>query len=335
MSERKGRITVAVAAVTVFLIAMTVAVALALRGDGDGDGVVAPPAPGTSTPPRTSPFTGLPSGADKPVLAVKIDNVAPARPQTGLDKADLVYIEPVEAGLSRILAVFSSRTPSSVGPVRSARESDLELLRQFGRPALAYSGAQSKLRPLIARAPLYDVSPGRAPGAYVRDGSRRAPHNLYGNPARLLQRAPAASKARDIGFRFGAAPPGGTLDAGQTVRYGAATVQFRWSAAQDRWLAWLDGTPATSAGGTRLGAPTVVIQYVTVRSSRFKDRGGNVSPYTETVGSGSALVLRDGRTYQARWSRPDDQVGTTFTTRTGAPMTFHPGPVWIVFAPRA
>lgn len=93
------------------------------------------------------------SAARADVLAVKIDNVAAARPPTGLEKADIVYVEQVEAGLSRILAAYSSDVPSVIGPVRSARETDLELLRQFDEPTLAYSGAQSALRPSIEAAP--------------------------------------------------------------------------------------------------------------------------------------------------------------------------------------
>ena len=88
-----------------------------------------------------SPFTGEPVRALKRVLAVKIDNIVTARPQTGLQSADIVYVEPVEGGLTRFMAVFSSRVPTTVGPVRSARESDLYLLPQFGRPAFAWSGA--------------------------------------------------------------------------------------------------------------------------------------------------------------------------------------------------
>ncbi|WP_462113717.1 DUF3048 domain-containing protein [Kitasatospora cinereorecta] len=98
----------------------------------------------------SSPATASAPRAD--VLAVKIDNVAAARPPTGLEKADIVYVEQVEAGLSRILAAYSSDVPSVIGPVRSARETDLELLRQFDEPMLAYSGAQSALRPSIEAA---------------------------------------------------------------------------------------------------------------------------------------------------------------------------------------
>jgi hypothetical protein len=95
----------------------------------------------------------------------------------------------------------------------------------------------------------------------------------------------------------------------------------------------LDGTPATSTDGGRLGPATVVVQYVRITSSRFHDVLGNTTPYTHTVGSGPALVLRDGVAIRGRWSRPTAAQGTTFTTTTGAPLTFAPGQVWVVFAP--
>jgi hypothetical protein len=87
-----------------------------------------------------------------PVLAVKIDNIAQSRSQTGLSKADIVCVLPVEGGLTRLLASFSSERPNAVGPARSAREADLELLTQFGRPGFAYSGAKPKLLPVAAKA---------------------------------------------------------------------------------------------------------------------------------------------------------------------------------------
>ncbi|URM92824.1 DUF3048 domain-containing protein [Streptomyces sp. MRC013] len=283
--------------------------------------------------PRLSPFTGLP-GRTGPVLAVKIDNAPAARPHTGLGAADIVYVEQVEAGLTRFLAVYASRRPPRVGPVRSARESDVELLRQFGRPALAYSGVRSDLKGFLRDAPLHALPPERAPDAYVRDPGRPAPHNLYLRPERALAAAPDAGPARDVGFRFGAAPPGGRRAAEHTVRFPAARHAFTWSAPDARWLVTLDGAAARTTDGGRVGAATVVVQYVTVRPSAFEDRGGSVTPYTETVGSGTALVLRDGRAHEARWSRPSAAAGTSFTTPSGTPLAFAPGPVWVVLAPR-
>jgi hypothetical protein len=276
-------------------------------------------------------LTGVSGKWRKPVLAVKIDNVGQARPQTGLARADLIYVEQVEAGLARLMAVFSSRLPSTVGPVRSARESDLEVLRQFGKPAFAYSGANSRLLPVIGRAPLHDVSPAHAGSPYFRGDTHAAPHNLYASPKRLLADAPKASNARDIGFRFGDAPAGGRKVRSETVRFPAFRVDFRWSGSERRWLVSMDGDPVRMTDGAPPKPSTVVVQYVDRRPSKLGDKWGNITPNFASVGKGKALVLRDGRAYDARWSRPRATGGTTFTTPAGKPMTFAPGQVWVVF----
>jgi hypothetical protein len=323
---RRAQVTAATG--SVMAVALAVSLALMLTGG-------APPARQDPPPPRqalVSPFTGEPVTALGPVLAVKIDNIAAARPPTGLTSADLVYVLPVEGGLSRIMAVISSRVPAVIGPVRSAREDDLELLAQFGRPAFAYSGATPHLLPFVQRARTVDLYAGRA-GGYYRDLHRVAPHNLYARTPRLLAEAPAASKARDIGFRFGPAPAGGRSTRSFAVSYPAAAFTFSWSAGQARWLVSMDGKPARAAEGGQLGAPTVVIQYSKVRTSRFLEAGSR-PPYAESTGSGTAVVLRDGLAYDARWSRPTPDGGTTFTVASGQPMTFARGPVWIVLAAR-
>lgn len=276
-----------------------------------------------------SPFTGEPVSALRRELIFKIDNVPQARPPTGLTKADIVYLLPVDGGLSRIMAVFSSHLPPVVGPVRSSREEDIKLLRQFGRPAFAFSGAQPHLLPVVEHARIVDLYAGIRTG-YFRDNSRIAPYNLYAKTSQLLAQAPSASRARDIGFRFGAAPPGGTPTSVYNVSYPAAAFTFRWSAVQHRWLVWMDGRAATAAEGGQLGGRTVVVQYTKVRTSVFRELGIR-PPYAETVGSGSAVVLRDGRAYHVHWSRPNADGGTTFTLPNGHRMPFARGQVWVVF----
>jgi hypothetical protein len=272
------------------------------------------------------------SGHTGPLLAVKIDNVAPARPQTGLAAADVVYAEQVEGGLSRLLAVYATKLPPVVGPVRSARESDLELLRQFGRPTLAFSGAQARLLPLIDAAPLTARTPDDEPDAYFRAAGRAAPHNLFVRPNRLLAAAPGAD-ALPAGFRYGPAPAGGRPVASRTVRYPAARFTFTWSAPRRGWQVAMDGAAATTTDGGRPAPGTVVVQHVRVRRSSLHDRLGNYTPYTRTVGSGTAQVLRDGRVYEAVWKRPRASDGTDFTTADGAPVNFAAGQVWVVFVP--
>jgi uncharacterized protein YciI len=314
------------AATTATLLAVTVTAALAAGCTGGG---------GTPDDGRGSSGASergaSPSATGPAALAVKLDNAASARPHTGVDAADVVYVEQVEGGLSRLMAVYATRVPNTVGPVRSARESDLELLRQFQRPTLVFSGAQKKLLPLIDEAPLRAVTPSDAPDAFYRGSDRAAPHNLFLRPGRIVPEAPGRA-ALTTGFRYGSAPAGGAPTTSRTVRYPAARFTFTWSDDRDRWLVGMDGAPATTAGGERMTAATVVVQYVKVRASGFRDFLGNTSPYTETVGAGKATVLRDGRAWEAVWKRPQATDGTAFTTGDGSPVNFAPGQVWVVYA---
>lgn len=164
----------AVIAATASAMAIALGVSLVLVFTGGSPPGSSPATPGRPRRPQSfSPFTGEPMTAPGPVLAVKIDNIAAARPPTGLTSADIVYILPVEGGLSRILAVFSSHFPAVIGPVRSAREDDLELLAQFGRPAFAYSGATPHLLPFVQRSRIADLLAGPAGTSAIRAGSRR------------------------------------------------------------------------------------------------------------------------------------------------------------------
>ncbi|HUA41293.1 MAG TPA: DUF3048 domain-containing protein, partial [Streptosporangiaceae bacterium] len=181
------RKTIAVASSAVAAAAVGIGVSLALGGGGQpaSHPVQRPtptptptPAQGVAAGPLVSPFTGERVRSLGPVLAVKIDNIVYARPQTGLTRADIVYVLPVEGGLSRFLAIFSSHIPPVVGPVRSTRQDDLEVLRQFGRPAFAYSGAQTRLLKVVEHAHIVDLYAGLVSG-YFRNYQRIAPYNLY------------------------------------------------------------------------------------------------------------------------------------------------------------
>ncbi len=327
MTRRQRTVTISVSAAGTAL-ALAIGLIVGLTGSS------APVQQAHRSPPPSraavllSPFTGEPVSALGPVLAVKIDNIVYARPQTGLQSADIIYALPVEGGLSRLMAVFSSHLPPVIGPVRSAREDDLELLRQFGRPAFAYSGAAPKLLPVVEHARIVDLYSGLV-GGYFRSADRIAPYNLYARSAMLLAEAKGASKARDIGFRFGPAPAGGRPVASYTASYPAATFTFRWSAKDGRWLVWMDGKPALASEGGQLGGATVVIQYTVVRTSRFLEYG-KPPPYAESTGSGRAVVLRDGMAYSVRWSRPSADGGTTYVLPSGQRMTFARGQVWVM-----
>ena len=286
-----------------------------------------------STRPASSPLTGEPGDGGGPVLAVKVDNARAARPWTGLADADVVYLEPVEGGSTRLLAVFSSRRPASVGPVRSFRESDLDVLANYGRPGLVFSGSAPELAPALAAAPVVGLSPATVPGAFRRDDERSAPDNLYADPAALAAAADGASGPADVGFVFGPAPTGGTPTTDRRIAVGQTSVGLTWDAGAGRWLLSFDGRAAVTTDGARLAAATLLVQSVQTVPSSVRDVAGAVSPRVETVGAGDLEVLRDGRAFPGSWTRAAPQSPTSFTLAGGATAPFAPGPVWILLVP--
>ena len=273
-------------------------------------------------------------GTDGEILVVKIDDTVAARPQIGIDRADVVYIEQVEGGLSRLAAVFSSEIPSLIGPVRSARISDIEILAQYGRVVFAYSGAQSKMLPVISAANLNDYGAQRqSPSIYTRDESRTSPTNMVLRADLLLEKVRSdgreIAKSRSVGWNFGDLPTGGVAITGAKVGWPATTYDLTWSALEERWLISNNGIPNMSASGSQHGPTTFVIQIVEILPSEYGDKFGGVTPYSKTVGTGTGFVLRDGKYFAATWSRPDELSGTTWQALDGSELPFARGQVWI------
>lgn len=273
-------------------------------------------------------------GSDGPVLVVKVDDTPQAHPQIGLDKADLVYIEEVEGGLTRLAAVFSSQIPTNVGPVRSARISDIDLLSQYGHVAFAYSGAQTKMLPVIAAANLENLGAQRESSTlYVRDDSRFAPVNLILRAdllmAKLVNQQTAISNSKNMGWTFGPAPSGGKPILSVNLKWPANTYSANWSAADARWLLVHSNSPDLAADGSQLGPTTLVIQMVSITPSIYHDKFGGVTPFSATIGSGSGYILRNGFAYAAKWNRTDAASGTSWTLPDGTPIPFAGGQIWV------
>lgn len=273
-------------------------------------------------------------GSDGEILVVKIDDTVSARPQIGIDRADVVYIEQVEGGLTRLAAVFSSEIPTLIGPVRSARISDIEILAQYGRVVFAYSGAQSKMLPVISAANLNDYGAQRqSPTIYTRDESRTSPTNMVLRADLLLEKVRSdgreIAKSHSIGWNFGDLPTGGVAITGAKVSWPAAAYDLTWSAEEERWLISNKGIPNMSASGSQHGATTFVIQIVEILPSEYGDKFGGITPYSKTVGTGTGFVLRNGKYFPATWSRPDELSGTTWQALDGSELAFARGQVWI------
>lgn len=283
-----------------------------------------------------SSLTGLPEASPAPVLVVKLDNTRNAQPHAGLTYADIVYIEEVEYGITRLAAVFSSTIPKRIGPVRSARITDIDLLAQYGSPAFAYSGAQHKLLPKLAAASFIDISPNSGASSYSRDFDRPAPYNYFLDGGIGLKRATDATVDHDLGFTFSQEPPIGGLPARKLrVEWSYASAGFTYDEVSGLYRVQLNGKRARAEEHDRgQNAATVVVQYVTQTPSEYFDRGGGNTPRAETVGRGRAVILRDGRAWDVNWERPEADSGTTFTRADGSPMPFKPGQQWIILLDR-
>ncbi|MCY7373841.1 MAG: DUF3048 domain-containing protein [Spirochaetaceae bacterium] len=291
------------------------------------------PSVSTSAPPVPSLLSGRMGRPDQPVFAVKIDNTAKAHPQVGLSKADVVYVEQVEGGVTRLAAIYSSEYPRYVGPVRSARITDIGLLKQYGKVGLIYSGSQNKLLDNLRRAPLGLVSFDADRSGYRRASDRTQPYDVIGTFDDLRGRAGKVDPPSEVGYTFGPASLGGKPAKAVTVRYPGARVGAQWSAKGERWLLSMDGAPAMAAEGGRLGPTTLVVQFTDVMASNYYDINGANTPLTETVGKGRTLVFRDGQVYQGAWSRAKAGDPTAYTIG-GAPAVFAPGQVWVALLGR-
>jgi hypothetical protein len=273
-------------------------------------------------------------GLNGPVLAVKIDDTNAAHPQIGLEDADVVYIEQVEGGLTRLAAIFSSRIPERVGPVRSARISDMDILKQYGRVAFAYSGAQKKLLPVIEAANLQNLgAQSQPPSIYTTDPNRVPPVAMVLRAdllmAKVVEKNYQVTSAKNVGWSFGKAPEGGKPTQSVIMHWPAARYSAEWSESESRWLLSHNSTLDVADSGKTLGPTTLVIQMVSITDSEYHDKVGGVTPFSQTVGIGRGFILRDGKTFIALWSRPTDTDGTTWTLADGSEIRFAPGQIWV------
>ncbi len=287
-----------------------------------------------SDPVQTNVLSGR-EGENGPVLVVKIDDTRYARPQVGLEYADVVYIEQVEGGLTRLAAVFSSTIPARIGPVRSARISDIELFAQYGRVAFAYSGAQKKLLPVIAGAIWSDVGAmRRGPIFYETDPNRNQPFAMMLNAQTLManevSKGTVIDSAKNVGWSFSKKLENEGIEISDVTMYWPAQkYSATWDPTTSRWLLSFDSQLNLSDRGENLGPTTLVIQLVSITPSEYGDKFGGNTPFSETVGTGKGYVLRDSTVIEATWNRPDPLSPTTWSDARGAEVKFAPGQVWV------
>ena len=265
---------------------------------------------------------------------VKLDNTALARPHTGLREADLVYVEEVEWGLTRLAALYNSSYPKVVGPVRSARISDLEILKQFDSPGLVFSGANKTLLGAVAKSNAVSLSPNEMSNYYFRNTKKEVPHNQMLNFGALVAKAKGLGVVGDVGLVFSNdLQTGGTKTKSFLAKWPSATVGATWSKAG--WGISVDGyVQKDYVTKQPVVASSVIIQFVEQYDSKYGDRFGGKTPLARTVGSGNAIILRDGQRYTGTWSRPSAEGGTQYVVN-GQTFPLPVGQVWVILVNRA
>lgn len=297
----------------------------------------APPTTTTTTAPPLDVLTGLPLAdptvAARPAVVVKIDNAPRALPQVGLDAAAVVYEEMVE-GITRFAAVFHADGADPVGPVRSARTTDVHLLAQLGRPLLAWSGGNAGVTEAVRSSALVDAGVDALVDDYWRERGRAAPHDLFTSTSALWDRAPEGATPPPPLFAF--RPDGQSLPAdaepvtGVEIRFhGGQRVGYTWDPTRQGWSRSQDGAPHTTPDGTALAPENVVVQFVDYAPSPADPR----SPEAVTVGEGEAWVLTAGHLVRGRWVRPTPGDVTQWLDATGQPIALSPGRTWVALPP--
>jgi hypothetical protein len=275
----------------------------------------------------------------RPALAIKVENLPAARPQTGLSWADIVYEEPVEGGITRFIVVYQCQDASRVEPVRSARLTDVDVLRQFGKPLMGYSGGVPKVINALRAAGVIDLSfeTARAANAYHRDPNRLAPHNLYTSTKALYTAGKGSFEAvaPDPIFTYGPKAPKGSQKVTEVhVPFSTSSdVFWKWSKSKKVWLRFHGTVPHVSSDGTQFSATNVVVQLVKTELTDVTDANGVPSPRAITVGTGKAYVFRGGRVIEGTWVRKSAGDVTKFLDLQGNEIELAPGQTWVELLP--
>ena len=287
------------------------------------------------------PLTGLPitdqAAATRVALVAKIDNHPAARPQTGLNKADIVFEENVEA-LTRFAAVFHSQGSDPVGPLRSGRTQDIDILASLNKPLFAWSGGNYLVTKAINASDMVNVgySASRGKGGYYREKTMKAPHNLYAKTSNLWTLAPAGSSAPKAQFLYrtdsDAKPSTSTAIDGAKISMYNVRVYWKWDAASGNFLRSSDNVKRVlephMADDGQVNTKNVVVLYVTY----VRSKADRKSPNALTTGKGTGFVMTDGGIIPITWLRGNRNAPFSLTDANNQYIRLTPGRTWVELA---
>ena len=307
--------------------------------------------------PPVWPLTGLPGpedAQDRPLVVVKIENDPVVRPQTGLDRADLIFEELVEGGMTRFAVAFHSDLPDEVGPVRSVRHVDVAIAEPMADAFVFSGGAKRTMRFVKRKLPTtVSVVNEGAPGMFRKKGLY-APHNLFLNMNEMLE-ATAEHNTPTSGFFVRPEPqpepsqtpevsasPGASSTA---VEYGKSVTDvsvnfskfagpnWAWDATKQLWMRSEGVKPFMNKDGSQFGTNNLVIIEVREINAGYKGQTGGYVPRTVLTGSGRGWVLSEGKAYEVFWNKPTLKAQMELKDPTGKPFAMPVGRSWVELLP--
>ncbi|MGA2431965.1 MAG: DUF3048 domain-containing protein [Acidimicrobiales bacterium] len=280
-----------------------------------------------------APLTGLPdpggAALTRPALTVKIENTPEALPQWGIDQADVVYEEIVNGGITRLAAIFNSQAPDKIGPVRSVRPTDTQVVYPL-KGIFAYSGGAPYAVASIETVPgltLVDEDKADETSAMYRDPNLYPPHNLFGIGSALFAIGgtptppPALFSYRSTGQKVK-----GTAVASFVVNFPSIyPATWTWDAVSGSWDRTLFGKADVTGTGVRESPKNVVVMFV-----NYVNGIGTLNSYANLQGSGSADFFTDGKEVAGTWSRGSSMSDVIkYQTSSGKTMDLTPGQTWV------
>jgi len=270
-----------------------------------------------------------PAVATRPAMVVKIDNHPSARPQAGINQADIIFEENVEK-LTRYAAVFHSEGSDPVGPIRSGRFQDINLVGSLNKPLFVWSGGNRQVSSAIGKSDLVDLSYLKVnnDGGFTRNDEYRAPHNLFAETTKLWTLAPVGSSAPSTQFAYRTVSDANASTSkealGLKVSMDGVKVQWDWDAAAKEWVKTQDGTIVVDPADVALSVPNVIVLEVVYTNT--------YSPISKTLGSGKAYVFTNGVVYEGTWSRTDRLKPFELKDSAGGVIKLTPGQTFVEVA---
>lgn len=289
-----------------------------------------------------APLTGLlidPSRTSYRPLAVVIENHPDARPQSGYDKADLVYETIAEGGITRTLAIYQSQDTNEIGPVRSARDYFIDWLSEYNA-AFIHVGGNSDALAKIATNHVPDINQFYYGNYFWRSTARYAPHNVYTTTAKLysaLEKA-AISKTTTFSpltFKKDLAEKDRPISQNITINFSSAqfVVGYSYNPKTNSYLRSLAGLPhKDKVTGEQLSVKNIVVQYESM--SPGKSHTGEQKTNIITTGKGKMVLFQDGKAITGFWEKTGGNSKTKLIDSLGNEIKFNPGQTWFEIVPQ-